>query len=613
MNKYNLCVPFFILCVLVNSKYSKAQTNCNYTPYAKSFVGNYCDSVPIINSNVNITNADFESGTSGWSYIPNANRAKIVANGYNSSNCIQLKSQNNGAGDVMITQVINSLTPGAVYKLSAMLSSNLASNTNALNISLNMRFNYPNGNSTTLSKVFYPTQTWNLAEHTFTVPTTPGLLSTQVQLLVYRGQNNSVFADDISITSSQVVVNNPTFSFINTNIPIAPANIFNENFQGGMGEKLNCNKWLVVKKTWGNNYVLNNNGVVPENLELVCGGGMRFHGHGDLYNGPINGNTTHLGNGKVRVGACIATKNYYASGLYEVEAKLTPGMVNAFWTFHYIEDASYQNGAIKNSEIDWEFPSNNIAGSKTTIQDGLCNTWGGLCDGEGFHSTTSVNSTMGDLSQDFHKYKIEWHTGGNGIAPSISWYIDSILVKTETNVLHIPFRASRFWLGVWYGNSNWITGGDPSVMQYDDKFMEVKSVKITPFFESNDIYENETVPSDGFTTPNNNPTFPCGGVAARMANTSHETKINDDLFDENFIQSKIENNQLTIKNFNTETYIQNIEVFNMNGQKIAQFSNNINSKNLIFPIVNNLSNGIYIIKTIDNLGSQQTNKINFQQ
>jgi hypothetical protein len=396
-------------------------------------------------------------------------------------------------------------------------------------------------------------------------------------------------------------------SYVNSNIPIAPVDVFNENFQGVVGQNLDCDKWLVVKKTWGNVNAINNNGVVPDNLELVCGGGMRFHGHGDLYNGPIVGDTTHLGNGKVRVGACIATKNYYASGLYEVEAKLTAGMVNAFWTFHYIEDAKYQNGAIKNSEIDWEFPSNSISTPKSTIQDGLCNTWGGLCNGEGYYSTTLVNSGIGDLSRDFHKYKIEWHTGGNGITPSISWYIDEMLVKTETNVVHIPFRASRFWIGVWYGNFDWITGGDPAILQYDDKFMEVKSVKITPYFEVNDIYENETVPTDGFASPNTNPSFPCGENLSIVAKNSDE--IIDDLCEKNMIEAKINNGELIIRNFNSETFIHTIEVFNINGQKIVQFSNNVAAAVLTFPLLNKLSNGIYIIKTIDNLGSQQSNKV----
>ena len=424
-----------------------------------------------------------------------------------------------------------------------------------------------------------------------------------------KGQTNCVYTPYLKsfLGSYCNVMSSIPNSNVNTNIPMAPVGVFNENFQGLRGQNLDCDKWLVVKKTWGNANAINNNGVVPENLELVCGGGMRFHGHGDLYNGPIVGDTINLGNGKVRVGACLATKNYYASGLYEVEAKLTVGMVNAFWTFHYIEDANYQNGAIKNSEIDWEFPSNSISGPKSTIQDGLCNTWGGLCNGEGYYSTTAVNGGSGDLSQDFHKYKIEWHTGGNGIAPSVSWYIDERLVKTETNVLHIPFRASRFWIGVWYGNSDWITGGDPSILQYDDKFMEVKSVKITPYFEVNDIYENETVPTDGFAFSNTIPTFPCGEVLSTTANNTNQ--INDDLFEENIIQAKIDNSELIIRNFNSETFICGVEVFDIAGQKIASFSNNVVASVLSFSLLNKLSNGIYIIKTIDNLGSQRSNKV----
>lgn len=490
---------------LAMSNNALAQNSCLHTPYNKVFTPPL---TPFPGGNVVINPTFDDNGLAQWQLLPNANRVVLSSPGYNSSHCAQIISTNsNAGGDAFLSQVIMNLTPGQAYSLKARLRSNLATNNKILSVDVRIRFNYPNGNYTVLSKSFFPNSTWTEYTNNFTVPNTPNLLQTIVQVSVYRGQNNSIFVDNIELNAPS-----SNWGYVNTAIPVAPLGDLIEEFKGEQGTVLDPTRWLMVKKAWGNSYVANNNGVVPENLELVCGGGLRFHAHGDLYNGPIQGAENNLGNGKIRVGACIATKDYYASGLYEVVAKVIPGVVNAFWTFHYIEDQAYQNGGIKNSEIDWEVPSNNYNGAKNVINDCLVNTWGGLCNGVGLTTAgISHSESLGvaDASQDFHKYTIEWHTGGNGIAPSIKWYFDDVLVKTELNPTYIPFRASRFWVGVWFGNTNWITGGNPAILQYDDRFMEVKSVKILPFYEPNDVYETETNPATGFVGPQFNPVFPC--------------------------------------------------------------------------------------------------------
>ena len=66
--------------------------------------------------------------------------------------------------------------------------------------------------------------------------------------------------------------------------------------------------------------------------------------NGDLYTGPVRGvekkhNTwVDLQHGR-RTGAAIATKEYFASGVYEVRMKVAPvkGVCSAVWTFHYEE------------------------------------------------------------------------------------------------------------------------------------------------------------------------------------------------------------------------------------------------------------------------------------
>jgi hypothetical protein len=461
-----------MLALLCISLLSQAQNpTCIYTPYVKTFTPPLTAS-PGGNT---IQNPTFESNLlTNWTPLPNANRVKTATNGYNSNYCAKIISTTNARGDAFMTETITNLIPGNTYSISAWLKSNLAVNNKVKSIDLKVRFNYPNGSNQVISKSFFPTTTWTKYTNTFTVPNNVNLQQTIVQISMYRGQQDSMYVDDVELITPPT-----TFGFLSQEFPAPPVGELIENFEDSTGNTLSNSKWLVVKKEWGNGNVAYNNGVVPENLELLCDGGMRFHGHGDLYNGPINGVANILGNGKVRVGACIATKDYYASGRYEVVAKVTPGMINAFWTFHYIEDPNFQNGGMKNSEIDWEFPSNLYTGNKHTITDGLCNTWGGLCDGVGL-TTSGIsykeNLNVVDASQDFHTYTIEWHTGDSNIAPSISWYFDSVLVRQETNPTYIPFRASRFWIGVWYGNTNWITGGDMSVLQYADKYMDVRSV-----------------------------------------------------------------------------------------------------------------------------------------
>lgn len=132
-------------------------------------------------------------------------------------------------------------------------------------------------------------------------------------------------------------------------LPPLPANArlaLNENWSSG---KIDPEKWYRLRKRWGQG----NNGVVPENTSikidtvhgrkenvLVC------RGHGDLYQGPVkgwHGNTT-------RVGGVLVTKDFFASGRYEIVMKIgqtqssdsSPsdptqpiGMIPAIWTYGY--------------------------------------------------------------------------------------------------------------------------------------------------------------------------------------------------------------------------------------------------------------------------------------
>lgn len=593
---------------------AKAQNpTCIYTPYNPPISPSL-----IQGSGGNaVFNSDFETGNLiYWNTLPNASRCVISTPGNNSAYSLKLISQNNAAGDAFVTQKIANLTPGTTYTLSAWMMSNLASN-NAFTADISIRFNFGGGNYQVISQSFFPTTTWTKFSKSFTVPSSPNVQECIVTFSTYRGQNNSVFVDDIELLTPMV-----SFGVLNSAIPQPPTGVFHETFKGSTGSQLSNSKWLVVKKAWGNNYIGNNNGVVPENLELLCDGGIRFHAHGDLYNGPIEGSDSVIGNGKNRVGACLATKDYYASGRYEVVAKLTPGVINAFWTFHYIEDPAYQNGGIKNSEIDWEFPSNNYNGNKFTLTDGLENTWGGLCDGVGL-TTSGISHTsnygVGDLSQDFHKYTIEWHTGGNGIQPSIKWYLDSVLVRTETNPTYIPFRASRFWIGVWFGNFNWITGGNSAVLQYEDRYMEVKSVTITPFYEANDIYENETVPAVGFAGPSFYPTFPCNSnliqrvIKGPMEDLQYKSSANINAWVNVSPVPAHDELNLEITAISND-YFSEVSIMSLNGQvMLSKHVANEESRAIQVRLDDNIAAGTYMLRGITKQGKQFIKKIQIQE
>lgn len=133
-----------------------------------------------------------------------------------------------------------------------------------------------------------------------------------------------------------------------TSLPPLPANarlVMNEDWAAG---KLDPNKWYVLHKRWGSG----NNGVVPENVRietdtidgrrrnvLVC------EAHGDLYDGPVDG-----AGGKTRVGGVVVSKEFFASGRFEIVMKIGStaphdggpadptrprGAVPAIWTYGY--------------------------------------------------------------------------------------------------------------------------------------------------------------------------------------------------------------------------------------------------------------------------------------
>ena len=297
-------------------------------------------------------------------------------------------------------------------------------------------------------------------------------------------------------------------------IPTPMTEVFYDDFSG----PLDPERWLIVDKAWGGD----NGGLVPENVEL-SDGKLLLRANGDQYTGDVVGH----GDRTTRVGAGIATRDYYASGRYEVRARIPQvlGAASAFWTFHYIENGPNDEGfweepnKIRNSEIDWEFPTALQTGEENdpiSYDFARVNSWGGKLGGEGAHHPGRVEIIN---DGEYHTYTIDWHSGGDGEQPRVVWLIDGEEVyRHEGNDFgqdNIPFRASRFWLGIWFPAAGFIEqvegqpiervgwAGDP---EFDQATLEIDWIRITPFNEEADRYEPETWPNGFYATPDEYPT-----------------------------------------------------------------------------------------------------------
>lgn len=276
-------------------------------------------------------------------------------------------------------------------------------------------------------------------------------------------------------------------------------------FDDFSGDALDTGKWLVAEKMWGGW----NGGVVPENVS-VSNGTLKLEGHGNLYTGDVQGCNKNLPGG-IRTGAAIATRDYYASGCYEVVAKVAPvfGACSAIWTFEYEEydkdSEEYKNYpdqtgklAIVNHEIDIELPTANADFDTPTFRAARFNTY------EMENRSKSHFQTLPEAVDDgqWHTYRFDWHTGDANEQARVDFYVDGQLLYTSYE--HIPTHASRLWLGIWFpaskdsdgdgfGDTGWTGTAD-----FDTAVFEIDSVRITPYCEAGDTVGNETYPKDGW-------------------------------------------------------------------------------------------------------------------
>ena len=319
------------------------------------------------------------------------------------------------------------------------------------------------------------------------------------------------------------------------------------------GTPLKSNKWLIANKQWGGN----NNGVSDANVSFAKDADGSQYLKLTAIGGTVDGSLNQ------RIGAAIATKDYYASGSYYVCARVPKheGVVSAFWPFHYVayqpntQEGWNEPNPIRNTEIDWEFPTSTLSNDKPVSYNyGRLNNWGGQFGGEGGEDKERVDFTQYNKYADkdgivrghpindgkFHQFGIIWKSGTNNVngttrrPGSIQWTFDPVCSSNPSDIRsptivasvtapsttysapgasygqdNIPYRAARFWIGDWFpgyghdpktgeytykagGQSYWGWGGTPD---FDKDSLDIKWVAIYPdTTQGRDKWEAESAP-----------------------------------------------------------------------------------------------------------------------
>ncbi|MCH9630843.1 MAG: hypothetical protein S4CHLAM37_08490 [Chlamydiia bacterium] len=252
-------------------------------------------------------------------------------------------------------------------------------------------------------------------------------------------------------------------------------------------------------------------------------------------------------------GASIMTRDYFASGRYDVFAKigdvyeedgsLDPNFKNrgplgccfAIWPYSYITYADTHNprlfdepNPIRNTEIDIELPGALPKGARNfSFNQGRLNTWGGQRGGDGgnieLHRKVPKNISL--LDGKIHQFTIVWHSGtdteGDERVPGfVKWYVDTGATLNEDNLWaewrgssygfdNIPYRCARLYMGCWFppGSYNtsgtWVPGWAGTPSWYSADFY-IEKVIYAPLSEkmldgyplpNRDRYEPETSPT----------------------------------------------------------------------------------------------------------------------
>jgi len=296
----------------------------------------------------------------------------------------------------------------------------------------------------------------------------------------------------IALASTSVWVSDSEQLSLCEDRPLETKPLFDE-FEG---DTLNPSIWLIARSQWGGEKI--NGGVVPDNIHLESGK-LLIKGHGDHYTGPVKGvrrtagKVSRIAHGR-RTGACLVTRECYASGRYEVRMKIPRnlGVCTALWTFHYLEvdsqhdeyiaDSGKGDIYISNHEIDIELPGRPGAKAVDIGYDwALFNTWIGERDRDMTFDPTKLPREVNDGK--FYTWRFDWHTGdpGKAIEPRVDFYLDGELMHSITTT--VPVDAGQFWMGLWFPDK-W--AGNPD---FEVETLEIDWVRITPFHELGDRYQ----------------------------------------------------------------------------------------------------------------------------
>jgi len=245
-----------------------------------------------------------------------------------------------------------------------------------------------------------------------------------------------------------------------------------EFFDDFNGKRLDTKVWEKVNRKWGEDTTkARHGGVIGRNVFLKDGN-LVIQANGNLYKGIVWGHGQ-----KTKVGGAISTRQKFASGSYEIRAKICPqpGALSAFWTYYNQHDSI-------NHEIDFEFPGKNQEpnGPKDSdIHWGLMTNWRGVKA----HEFKNADKYFGNQTDgQYHLYRFEWHTGSEGEKRRVEWYYDNQLLHTSYDM--VPTIASNFWVGIWF--PWWIGNAD-----FNTDYMYVDWIRIRPFHEAGDQLRQE--------------------------------------------------------------------------------------------------------------------------
>ena len=514
-----------------------------------------------------VTNGSFDTDTSFWSLDDNSNYTEDGRLGGG----VQLTTDSETTSRAVYSLGDIALAPGQTYTMSAWVKTDTG-------VSANLIFSSVQGNNLTEQQVISNSTSysgdWTEISVTFNTHASEYIYS-RIILEAYKQEAaGNVYFDNVSI-----IANGSEWLATRSANPGLATEEFFDDFDG----PLDPEKWLIPSKAWGGA----NNGIVPENLELTTMidpgtnteiSVIKLHSYGDLNSDtsivgvnassggtqeevsgidPISGGrdndapkTIISVPNNTRVGAGLATRDYFASGSYKVRALIpnTTGVVTAFWTFHYFEDEELidpndpLSGKIRNTEIDWEFPTSLNDGRNPdpiSFDNARLNTWGGKAPGEGAHHPGRFSFIDNGLSppsdEQFHEYEFKWFSTAVDGPIRLEWWYDGIHIYTHdsynnpawpTPDVNIGERGARYWIANWFAASEYFanTGGTytdeggtwPKLKRYtgwggDPDFSKATTivdwVKITPYNLDNDRFDREGTPNLGWALPHRYPGF----------------------------------------------------------------------------------------------------------